>query len=146
MSAGYFARPIHGVSGLHHVVVHWTASWNSTISANRGPGSLGTAQASTYLVATLYLLDETNGTYLLPSSGWNFLSGSLNGTVHSSSSASFAMYLNQTLLSADTYVITTGISWTEYAQTSSTGHASASAFVTMFGPGGATKLTSVTFT
>ncbi|MCI4318254.1 MAG: hypothetical protein L3J96_06910 [Thermoplasmata archaeon] len=145
LSSGYFSRPMSHLSGLHHVVVQWKVSWNSTVSANLGPGFKGAASASSFLVATLYLLDETNGTYLLPSSGWSFLSSTVNGTVHSSSSATFSMYLNQTLVSSHTYVITPAINWAEYAQASSTGHCSASAFLSISGPGG-TKLLSVTLT
>lgn len=145
LSSGYFSRPITHLSGLHHVVVQWQVSWNSTVTANLGPSFQGAATARSFIVATLYLLDESNGTYLPPSSGWSFLSSTVNGTVHSSSSATFSMYLNQTLVSSDICVITPAIDTSVYAQAGSSGHCSATAFLSLSGPGG-TKLLSMTLT
>jgi hypothetical protein len=142
-SSGYFSKPFTGLSGLHHVVVHWTVSWNSTITAKLGPRFSGFATASSFIVATLYLLDETNLTYLPPSTSWSWFSTTSNGTVHNSSTVFFAMYLNQTLVSSHSYTITPAINVAEYASASSAGPTSASAYLSLTGPT-STKLTSVT--
>jgi hypothetical protein len=143
---GYFTKTFTGVSGPHHVVVHWTVSWSSVLTAKLGPGFTGSAYASSYLVATLYLLDSTNLTYLPPSSSWSWFSSTANGTVTNHSSATFAMYLNQTLVSSHVYSITPAISLATYASASSVGPTSASAYLSLAGPGTSTKLLSISIT
>jgi hypothetical protein len=140
-SVGYFSKPITGLSGVHSVVVHWTVAWASSISANRGPASRGSAHATSYIVATLYLLDETNLTYLPPANGWGWYSATYNGTSALTSSANIAMYLNQTLAAGHTFVITCAISASSGAWASSQGPSTALGTLSLTS---GTKLTSIT--
>lgn len=141
-SVGYFSKPITGLSGVHHVVVQWTVAWASTISASRGPTSSGSAHATSYIVATLYLLDQTNLTYLPPANGWGWYVATYNGTSTVSSSANVTMYLNQTLAAGHTFEITCAISASSYAWASSQGPSTAVGSLRLT----SAKLTSITLT
>jgi hypothetical protein len=141
---GYFSKPFHGLSGAHAVVATWSVSWTSVITAGLGPRSTGAAHATSFLVATLYLLDETNLTYLLPSNSWGWFSSTTNGTVSVSSSATVSMFLNQTLVASHSYMITASIDATSYCQASSQGPSVATGSLSLSGSGNSTKLTSLT--
>ncbi|MFI5417294.1 MAG: hypothetical protein ACHQ2Y_00140 [Candidatus Lutacidiplasmatales archaeon] len=144
--SGYFTRTFTHVSGVHHVVAHWSVAWSSTVSVSKGPKFTGGGYASSFVVAVLWLLDETNLTYLSPANSWGFFSAISNGTVSNISSATVSMYLNQTLVSGHVYSITTAIDISAYAQASSKGPSTASALLSLAGSGKSTKLTSITFT
>ena len=69
--AGMWGKPFTTFAGVHHVVVHWTVRWASTITAHLGTNqALGQGSASTDLLAVLYLVDESNGTYLPAANSW----------------------------------------------------------------------------
>jgi hypothetical protein len=142
--AGMWGKPFTGVSGVEHVVVHWTVRWTSTITANLGRNqAVGQASSTTYLNAVLYLVDESNGTYLPAANSWGFYSHTANGTLVSKQSASVTMYLNQTVLSSDRYAIATWIYALTGSYAAAYGGNTASATVSLANAGGGTLLTSI---
>jgi hypothetical protein len=142
--AGMWGKPFTPTAGLHHVVVQWTVRWSSTITAHLGPHqAIGQGQASTYLVAVLYLVDESNGTYLPAANSWTSYSHTSNGTFVTTPSASVTLYLNQTLLASNTYAIATWIYASSGSYAASTGGSTASATVSLANSGGSTVLTSI---
>jgi hypothetical protein len=142
--AGMWTKPFTGWSGVHSVVAHWTVRWSSSIQAHLGAHQAnGRASASTYVLAVLYLVDESNGTYLYPSNGWNSYRWTGNGTLTSTPSATVSMYLNQSLISSHTYAIATWIYATSAAYAASTGGNTAFASIALSNSAGATELTSI---
>ena len=94
--AGMWTKTFTGLSGFHQVVAHWTVHWSSTIKANLGPHQAnGQASASTLVRAVLYLVDETNGTYLNPANAWSSYSWTGNGTLVTIHSATVSIFVNQ---------------------------------------------------
>jgi hypothetical protein len=142
--AGMWTKAFTGLSGLHQVVAHWTVHWSSTIKANLGPHQAnGQASASTLVRAVLYLVDETNGTYLNPANAWSSYSWTGNGTLVTIHSATVSIFLNQTLVSSHTYAIATWIYATTAVYAASTGGNTASATISLANAGGTTDLTSI---
>jgi hypothetical protein len=142
--AGMWTKPFTGVGGLYQVVVHWTVRWTSTVTANIGPHQAnGQASANAYVAAVLYLVDESNGTYLYPDNSWVSTSHTVNGTIVTTQSASVAIYLNQTILSSHTYAIATWIFGSTESYAASTGGNTASATLSLANTGGSTLLVSI---
>jgi hypothetical protein len=143
-NGGMWTKPFTGLSGAHQVVVHWTVHWTSILTAHLGAHQgNGASHASSFVSAILYLVDESNGTYLLPSNSWGSYSYTGNGTNTTASTALVSIHLNQTLLSYHTYAIATWIYASTFSFASSTGGSSSSASLVLTNAGGATKLTSV---
>jgi hypothetical protein len=142
--AGMWGKPFTTFAGVHHVVVHWTVRWASTITAHLGTNqALGQGSASTDLLAVLYLVDESNGTYLPAANSWGSYSHTANGTVVTTQSASVTIYLNQTLVASHMYSIATWIYVSSGSYAASTGGNTASATVSLANSGGGTVLTSI---
>jgi len=142
--AGMWTKTFTGLSGFHQVVAHWTVHWSSTIKANLGPHQAnGQASASTLVRAVLYLVDETNGTYLNPANAWSSYSWTGNGTLVTIHSATVSIFVNQTLVGSHTYAIATWIYATTAVYAASTGGNTASATISLANAGGTTDLTSI---
>jgi hypothetical protein len=143
-NGGMWTKPFTGVSGLYHVVVHWTVRWTSNVSAKLGPHQAnGQASANAYVAAVLYLVDETNGTYLYPANSWVSTSYTANGSFVRTQSASVTMYLNQSVVSSHTYAIATWIFASTASYAAATGGDTASASLSLTNSGGSTTLTSI---